>query len=324
MALVARPNTNAIPERLSLVIVSNPCALVNSWLPKAPEKTTGVKRNKEQSASVKRRQGLQFIISALQKLAATKNCAVVVLSQCATKMQSEHGATLVPAVNTAAWNQGISTRIVIFRDWACHDGAMVSVHLAGVQKLDGKSNNDAIEHVASFCVDPADCRSAEYNTANMTAEPAITIQRKRKRDDASLEVPDTEDDEDYGWADEDESALPQPPQWQGSEDILLGQELGRSDEERDDDSPSYSVQHSVLSSTKVSKLGRGAHRAGDTSICYCEPFLQINASPTIGPWPWICKAEPQEENAGFEIRQWKDEWPSKWIMIGRKRFGRPF
>ncbi|KAG6287459.1 hypothetical protein E4U46_004080 [Claviceps purpurea] len=235
MALVARPNTNAIPERVSLVIISNPCALVNSWLPKAPEKTTGVKRNKEQSASVKRRQGLQFIISALQKLAATKNCAVVVLSQCATKMQSEHGATLVPAVNTAAWNQGISTRIVIFRDWALHDGTMVSVHLAGVQKLDGKSNNDAIEHVASFCINQTGVRSAEYNTANMTAERAITIQRKRKRDDASLEVPDTEDDEDYGWADEDESALPQPPQWQGSEDILLGQELGRSDEERDDD-----------------------------------------------------------------------------------------
>ncbi|KAG5916177.1 hypothetical protein E4U61_003883 [Claviceps capensis] len=248
MALVARPNTNAIPERLSLVIVSNLCALVNSWLPKAPEKTTGVKRNKEQSASVKRRQGLQFIISALQKLAATKNCAVVVLSQCATKMQSEHGATLVPAVNTAAWNQGISTRIVIFRDWAWHDGTMVSVHLAGVQKLDGKSNNDAIEHVASFCIDQTGVRSAEYNTANMTAEPAITIQRKRKRDDASLEVPDTEDDEDYGWADEDESALPQPPQWQGSEDILLGQELGRSDEERDDDCES---PRSILSEVSL-------------------------------------------------------------------------
>lgn len=46
MALVARPNTKAIPERVGLVIVSNLCALVNSWLPKAPEKTTGVKRNK--------------------------------------------------------------------------------------------------------------------------------------------------------------------------------------------------------------------------------------------------------------------------------------
>jgi len=39
-----------------------------------------------------------------------------------------------------------------------------------------------------------------------------------------LEIPDSdnEDDEDYGWADEDEIDMPvMPPQWQGSEDILV-------------------------------------------------------------------------------------------------------
>ncbi|KAG5932981.1 hypothetical protein E4U53_001137 [Claviceps sorghi] len=238
MALISRPNSKAIPERVALVVVSSLSALINSWLPKAVDKTTDSKPNRGQSASVKRRQGLQFIISALQKLAATKSCAVVVLSQCATKMQSEHGATLVPAVNAAAWNQGISTRLVMFRDWTWQDGNLVSVHLAGVQKLDGKSNADAIEHVAAFRIDPTGATSVECgNTTNMTttAEPAILIQHKRKVDDTDLEVPDSEDDEDYGWADEDESTLPQPPQWQGSEDVLLGQELGRSDEEREDD-----------------------------------------------------------------------------------------
>lgn len=75
----------------------------------------------------------------------------------------------------------------------------------------------------------------EYNTTSVPTEPAIAIQHKRKVDETDLEVPDSEDDEDYGWAEEDESTLPQPPQWQGSEDILLGQELGRSDEEREDD-----------------------------------------------------------------------------------------
>lgn len=45
-------------------------------------------------------------------------------------------------------------------------------------------------------------------------------------------MPDSEDDEDYGWADEDEASLPpQPSQWQGSEDILLGKEVGHSDDE---------------------------------------------------------------------------------------------
>jgi hypothetical protein len=45
-------------------------------------------------------------------------------------------------------------------------------------------------------------------------------------------VPDSEDDEDYGWADEDEAAMPAPPpQWQGSEDLILGQDVGHSEEE---------------------------------------------------------------------------------------------
>ncbi|KAG5988468.1 hypothetical protein E4U54_004650 [Claviceps lovelessii] len=189
-----------------------------------------------QSASVKRRQGLQFIISALQKLAATKNCAVVVLSQCATKMQSEHGATLVPAVSAAAWDQGISTRLVMFRNWTWQNGSLVSVYLAGVQKLDGQTNKDAVEHVAAFRIDSKGITSVEYgDLTNMAAEPAILMRHKRKLDETDLEVPDSEDDEDYGWAEEDESTLPQPPQWQGSEDLLLGQELGRSDEEREDD-----------------------------------------------------------------------------------------
>lgn len=46
--------------------------------------------------------------------------------------------------------------------------------------------------------------------------------RKRKLDQAGFEVPDSEE-EDYGWQEDDNNALPRPPpQWQGSEDILLG------------------------------------------------------------------------------------------------------
>lgn len=62
-----------------------------------------------------------------------------------------------------------------------------------------------------------------------------TAQGKRKLGRTDFEVPDSEDDEDYGWADEDEAVMPPPPpQWQGSEDILLGQEVGRSEEDTDD------------------------------------------------------------------------------------------
>lgn len=76
----------------------------------------------------------------------------------------------------------------------------------------------------------------EYDASNIPVEPADVVRHKRKLEQTDLEVPDSEDDEDYGWGDDDETGLPAPPpQWQGSEDILLGQELGRSDDGRDEE-----------------------------------------------------------------------------------------
>ena len=67
-----------------------------------------------------------------------------------------------------------------------------------------------------------------------------TAAQKRKLGDTEFEVPDS-DDEDYGWQNDDDGAMPAPPpQWQGSEDILLGthpesgDEVGDSDADVDD------------------------------------------------------------------------------------------
>ncbi|KAK2592832.1 hypothetical protein QQS21_009470 [Conoideocrella luteorostrata] len=246
IALLLRPNAKAIPGAVSLVVVSNVSSLINSSLPKTVEENTSTKPTKGQTASTKRRQGIHFISNALQRLAATKNCAVVVLSQCATRMQSEHGATLVTAINASAWDQGISTRLVMFRDWAWKDGKLVSVFLAGLQKLDGKSGYATMDRVAAFRIDSTGVATVDYDATSIPVEPPDAVQHKRKLEQTDLEVPDSEDDEDYGWADDDEATLPAPPpQWQGSEDVLLGQELSRSDDDRDEDE--CESMHSVLS-----------------------------------------------------------------------------
>ncbi|KAM0576982.1 hypothetical protein ACHAO2_005709 [Verticillium nonalfalfae] len=152
------------------------------------------------SLAARRLQTLQHVVSALQKLAATRNCAVVVLTQCATKMQAESGATLVPAINANVWEQGVSTRLVVFKDWAWKDGSPSTVCLAGVQKLEGRVGSEA-----------------------------------RKMDDAGLEVPDSDEGEgDYGWEVDDDAAAPVPPQTQGSEDLLLGVNHGLYDEDDDE------------------------------------------------------------------------------------------
>ena len=103
--------------------------------------------------SGRRHQTLQYLGSALQKLAATRNCSVVVLSQCATRMQSERGAALIPAVNAASWERAFSTRLVLFRDWAWNDGEAEDVCFAGVQKVNGKTAQQGIGQLVAFRVD---------------------------------------------------------------------------------------------------------------------------------------------------------------------------
>lgn len=228
IALVSRPTPKSIAANCSLLVISSLSALINSALPKSHDAKAAPKLSKGPTPSAKRVQALQSIMNALQKLAATRNCAVVILSQCATKVHSERGATLTAAVNATVWEQGVSTRLVLFRDWIWQGNKLASVFLAGLQKLDGKATHEAVESIVAFKVEPDGLAKVPYDATQSIDMPG----QKRKRGHTGLEVPDSEDDENYGWGDGDEAAMPAPPpQWQGSEDILLGQEVGRSDEE---------------------------------------------------------------------------------------------
>jgi len=102
---------------------------------------------------------LQYIVGGLQKLAATRDVAVVVLTQCATKMQAERGATLIPAINAGIWEQGISTRLVLFHDWVedsrdSDKNGPSRLHFVGVQKLHGKASSGLVDHVCAFGIQP--------------------------------------------------------------------------------------------------------------------------------------------------------------------------
>ncbi|GJC78020.1 hypothetical protein ColLi_00858 [Colletotrichum liriopes] len=181
-------------------------------------------------------------------------------------MQLERSATLIPSINAGVWEQGMSTRVVLFRDWVWKDGRPSTVCFAGVQKLDGKAGPDMMQNAAAFRVeasrirhniakaefprrktkwfaDLARCRGqtgvigVHYDTNQPSVLLSNTPRAKRKLAEAGLEVPDSEeDDEEYGWVQEDDAALPAPPpQWQGSEDLLLGTQAAESDEDGDGD-----------------------------------------------------------------------------------------
>ena len=100
------------------------------------------------------------LISKISRLAATKNVAILLTSQTTTRIGSETGAVLYPAFSGSAWDTGISTRIVIFRDWIFQASEAVSsqgeympgVRIAGVIKAKGISY-EGVGRVVLFMIE---------------------------------------------------------------------------------------------------------------------------------------------------------------------------
>nr|XP_036583191.1 uncharacterized protein CTRU02_06784 [Colletotrichum truncatum]KAF6792167.1 hypothetical protein CTRU02_06784 [Colletotrichum truncatum] len=152
-------------------------------------------------------------------------------------MQLERSPTLIPSINAGVWEHGISTRLVLFRDWIWKDESPSTVCFAGVQKLDGKAGPNMMQSAAAFRVEATGLIGVHYDLGQPSILLSTTPRAKRKLAEAGLEVPDSDDDgEGYGWEQEDDAALPgMPPQWQGSEDLILGTQADRDKEDEDED-----------------------------------------------------------------------------------------
>ncbi|ETS83281.1 hypothetical protein PFICI_05157 [Pestalotiopsis fici W106-1] len=251
VALLCKPTSSCVPDGTSLIIIDSFSALVNQAFPKTQEPRNAPKG--VPSTSTRRLQILQLIISSMQKLAATRDITIVILSHCATRIQAERGAALIPAINATVWEQGIATRLVLFRDWSLHKGHISGVRLVGIQKLNGKASAESIGPVLAYDVHEVDgdpyllqgidlltdqqkgLVPVEHDATQASAILSSTAQPKRKLGSTDFEIADSE--EEYGWDDEDSSELPpNPSQWQGSEDILIGnhdEDGNRRDEDSD-------------------------------------------------------------------------------------------
>ncbi|KAI1767310.1 P-loop containing nucleoside triphosphate hydrolase protein [Hypoxylon sp. FL1150] len=262
IGLICKPTASSIPSNTSLIVIDALSSLVNYAYPRSFEAKRAPKGNTMQELhrirdcspasctgqgpSARRLQVFQFIISTLQKLAATRDICIVILSHCASRMQFEHGATLIPAVNANTWEQGIATRLVLFRDWIIKNATVQGTYFAGIQKLNGKTTPGSISQVFAFDIHKEGLVSVDLEASQSSLPTSPNSRLKRKLDQTDLEVADSEG-EDYGWDDEDELEMPRmPPQWQGSEDILLGHaedEEAQADEGIEDQSPIRGVVH---------------------------------------------------------------------------------
>ena len=82
-----------------------------------------------------------------------------------TKINSDTGAVMHPAMSGTPWDVGISTRIVVFRDWiyqgsdgtSSQGGYLPGARLAGVMKAKGVSRQ-GVGEVAVFMIEKVRAR----------------------------------------------------------------------------------------------------------------------------------------------------------------------
>lgn len=101
------------------------------------------------------------LITAVGKLAATRNLAVVLTSQTTTRLRLDTSALLQPAISGMAWESGINCRILLYRDWHPQWDAGLSqerrdvapdLRFAAVTKFGGVSL-DGFGDVVPFAID---------------------------------------------------------------------------------------------------------------------------------------------------------------------------
>ena len=155
MVLLAHSSGYFPPQATGLMVIDCISSLFAAAFPKVNEafdhKQISEKRKTDgaQWAAGRRWVVLGDVISSLSKLAAMQKMAILLTSQAITKITAETGAMLHPPLSSTAWESGLSTRIVLFRDWAFRSSEgsynreyISGVRFAGVQKAAGVSYAD--------------------------------------------------------------------------------------------------------------------------------------------------------------------------------------
>lgn len=152
LALLTHQAKSFPPPNTSLIVIDSFSILFALAFPKTMEstdnpQTPAKKSDAAQWAGSRRWAVMGDFISKIGRLAATTNIAILLTGQTTTRIRSETGAVLHPAVSGTGWDSGLGTRVVLFRDWTFQTTETPSsqgeyvpgVRFAGVVKAKGVS-----------------------------------------------------------------------------------------------------------------------------------------------------------------------------------------
>lgn len=128
LALFVHPPASFPPQNTSIVVVDSLATLVDNAYPRnADDRMARVKTDQSRWAAGRRFAIINELISTFTRFAAMHDISLLVTSQTITRIRGASRALLAPAFTGVEWENGVSTRLVLFRDWVrqgnAHDRA---------------------------------------------------------------------------------------------------------------------------------------------------------------------------------------------------------
>jgi hypothetical protein len=161
LALFVHPPASFPPQNTSLVIVDSLSTLIDNAYPRNVENKN--KNEQTRWAAGRRFTVINDLISAFLKFTALHDIALLVTCQTITRMRGTSRALLVPAISGVEWENGVSTRLVLFRDWVRQAKAkdtgdsdkLLKARFAGLVKGNGTALADegGVGNVVSFTIE---------------------------------------------------------------------------------------------------------------------------------------------------------------------------
>lgn len=174
LAMFAHPPRSFPPQRTSLIVIDSLSTLFDNAYPrKIDDRGSAAKIDDSRWAAGRRFAVMNDLISKLGKMAALHNLAILITSQTVTRMRSGGGAILLPAMVGVDWESGLSTILVLFRDWLSAEqkvneedrDKLKRVRFAGIVKSGGVTAADEGRFglvVVPFTIEPVSASPVEF------------------------------------------------------------------------------------------------------------------------------------------------------------------
>ncbi|KAJ4363083.1 hypothetical protein N0V83_010203 [Neocucurbitaria cava] len=221
LALFLRSPASFPPQDTSLIVIDSLSTLIDNAYPRyTDERLAKNKTDQSRWAAGRRFAVINELISTLTRFAALHDIALLIACQTITRIRGASRALLVPAISGVEWENGVSTRLVLFRDWVrqgkTHDTAdgdrLRRVRFAGLVKANGVAfaEEGGVGSVVPFTIENSglcDISIAADDITTPILVPTQAIPSKRlfaEIDEDAGEEPDS--DELYGWIEDDDVA----------------------------------------------------------------------------------------------------------------------